>query len=914
MRAVRLRCDYLETPLGLGNVKPRFYWNVSEGMTQTAYRIQAFRGGEQVWDSGKVRSSSMTHIPYEGTELHSRHRVIWKVTLWDEEDRPGETTESWFELGLLKPEDWVGKWISGNYSPKKKKRYPVDCFRKIIQTGKTVKKARLYATARGIYDVSVNGNRIKDFVFAPGMTDYRKRIQYQTYDLTKYFSGPIQKTEDPADKLSHHTLEFRLADGWYRGSSAAYGVTNVYGTRTSLLAQLELEYTDGTREVIGTDDSFDWSNNGPLRFADLKDGEKYDARRTVTYEKKAITVNAPKGVRIVASDNVPVKEQEHFKPTVIAHTENHIVLDFGQNIAGYLSFTVSGELGQRLRFLCGEVLDDKKNVDLSGIQETRPAKGWNQMQMVTKLLGKELKGDVDVTPHQEIRFICSGQEDHYQTSFAIFGFRYVQIDAENYGEKTIDQILKLDRVGDAFDGETLNSAKTGAGAHDHRPDSEPGIEAIAVYSDLEDTGSFRCSNEKVNRLLENTRWSMKGNFLDIPTDCPTRERLGWTGDAQIFFDTGAYLSDTASFFRKWLRDMEDAQYKNGVLPAVFPYQGVEMMYKATGTSVGWADAVYLIPWKYYLRYGDRRILEASWPMMKRYADYLLGHLGMKDKKEAKANPFDAYTYEKGVHLGEWLEPEEFRDKIYGTGARHPEECTAYLHLTMEIMARIAALLGRQEEKETWQKYAKGARQAYDHLFVKTGTLDTDRQAKLVRPLALGLLDGEEKRKAQNRLKQAVENYDYCVGTGFLSTPFLLSVLTEAGELDTAYRMLENEKAPGWLAEINAGATTVWENWEGDLSQNHYSPGTVCGWLFDTVCGIRPAGENRFIIEPQPGGTLTFAKSSYQSIYGRIESGWKKTEDGYVFSVTVPGNVIAEVILPDGVIQECTAGSYQFIVA
>lgn len=269
--------------------------------------------------------------------------------------------------------------------------------------------------------------------------------------------------------------------------------------------------------------------------------------------------------------------------------------------------------------------------------------------------------------------------------------------------------------------------------------------AIALYSDLEQTGDFTCSDERVNQLVKNTRWSMKGNFLDVPTDCPTRERLGWTGDAQVFFRTGAYFMNTAPFFRKWLRDVEDSQYKNGLIPAVVPYNGVEMMYKATGSSVGWADAIYLVPYRYYLCYGDKSVLAGCWPMMKKYADYLL-----------KAREKDGH-YEKGVHLGEWLEPEEFRDKVYGAKAKHPEECTAYLYLAMTTMAEIADILGKPGEE--YRAAAAQAKAAY----TRYADTDTDRQAKLVRPLALGLLEGDAEKKARERLVRAAGNYGFRVG-------------------------------------------------------------------------------------------------------------------------------------------------------
>ena len=844
MRATHLQVEYLTEPLGLGNPKPRFYWNCEGGMTQTAYQIICTRAGKIVWDSGKVESSSMTHIAYDGLDLHSRDIVAWSVQLWDENGEPGEKSESRFELGLLEESDWTAKWISGDYKPDPKRRYPADCFKKDFPA-KDVVKARLYATARGVYDVTVNGRRIEDFILAPGSTDYRKRIQVQTYDVTEHIK-------------EKNTVELRLADGWFRGSVAAYGVTNVFGIQTSILAQLELTHADGTVETITTDESWAWSNDGPIRFADLKDGEVYNAAMLPSYGGKARVVTAPKGVTLCASDNVAVMEHERFTPSLLPGK----VLDFGQNIAGYLSFRIKGKKGQRIRIVCTELYDAKEQTVIRNAAETKPAAGWTQQKLIKKLMTQKVSGASVETPLQEILFTCSGGEDLYKTSFAVFGFRYAQI----IGDVEIDPA---------------------------------DFTAIAVYSDLEQTGDFSCSDERVNQLVKNTRWSMKGNFLDVPTDCPTRERLGWTGDAQVFFHTGAYFMNTAPFFRKWLLDMEDGQYKNGLIPAVLPYNGVEMMYKATGSSVGWADAIYLVPYRYYQRFGDKELLRSCWPMMKKYADYLL-----KNREK------DGH-YEKGVHLGEWLEPLEFRDKVYGAKAKHPEECTAYLYFTMTIMAEIASLLG-----EACDEYLKAAGEAKE-AYAKYAELDTDRQAKLVRPLALGLLDGEEKKKAQARLVKAAENFHYRVGTGFLSTPFLLGELTEAGAAETAYKVLLNPEKPGWLHEVLQGATTVWETWEGYTgkgnsgSLNHYSPGAVCQWLFDTCAGIREEGENHFVIAPVPGGVLTHAEASYQSLYGKVESRWEKTESSVRYTVTIPSNCTAEIRLADGRTENVTAGKYQF---
>ena len=837
MKAINLRVNYLKEPLGLQN-RPVFFWNCEGGVSQSAYQITAYRNDELLFDSGKVGSSRMTHIPYEGKTLKRRDHIVWNVVLWDEKDEKGETSSSSFEMGLLNKEDFFGKWISGNYRPKKNTAYPVDCFRKMFVLKGTVAKARLYASARGLYDVTINGKRIEDFILAPGITDYRKRIQYQVYDVTEYLK-------------QDNELELRLADGWYRGTSAVYGVRNVYGDQTSVYAQLEVSYDDGHSECICTDSSFEWSNDGPLREADLRDGEVYDAQRKLSYNGKALEVKTPEAL-LLASDNVYVREHEVFQAELL---ENN-VLKFPQNIAGYLRFKIKGNAGQKLKMVLGEVLDENGNVDLNGVQETRPKNGWTQPKLIKKLLTGKVDGEIDKTPHQEIAFICSGEEDEYKTSFAVFGFCYVQV----FGDVTID------------------------------PND---FQAIAVYSDMEDTGHFECSNKDINRLMHNTLWSMKGNFLDIPTDCPTRERLGWTGDAQIFFNTGAYLMDTSAFFQKWLRDMEDNQYKNGLISGVLPYEGVEMMYKQTGSAVGWADALYLIPYRYYKMYGDIELLNRFWPMIRKYSEYLLNHLGRASRKDNAKDPYAAYTYEKGIHLGEWLEPEEFRDKVYGAKGRYPEECTAYLYLALTTIAEIADRMGESEYARKLENVAEKAKEAYN---VNYANFDTLRQAKLVRPLAFGLYDGVRKKLAQEKLKKAIEDYRYRIGTGFLSTPFLLPVLTEAGYKDLAYKVLLNEDRPGWLYEVRQGATTVWEDWEGKLSQNHYSPGAVCEWLFNTVGGINIEKENRFLIQPVPGGALDYAKTSYRSLYGAVSCEWKRNKDRIIYKVVIPSNCEADICL------------------
>ncbi len=354
MKAIRLRTEYLKEPMGINIPRPRLSWNCEGGVKQTAYQIIAKIGNETVWDSGKVASSSMTHIPYEGKAFKSRERVNWSVKLWDENGMGGEISHSFFEMGFLNASDWKAKWITGSYKVKKSEHYPVDCFRKSIMLAKAVKSARLYITACGLYEARLDGQKIGSFVLAPGHTDYRKRVQYQTYDVTEML--------DAGD----HTLTVQLADGWYRGSIGAWGIRNQYGTETKLLAQLEITYADGTVDTVVTDESWDWSNDGPIRFADNKDGEVVNANQEPSYSGKA-RVTAHKVIP-TASNNVFVTEHERLTPTVTKAPNGKTLLNFGQNIAGYISFRIQAKQGQRLTFRFGEMLDSEGNLTQKNIQ------------------------------------------------------------------------------------------------------------------------------------------------------------------------------------------------------------------------------------------------------------------------------------------------------------------------------------------------------------------------------------------------------------------------------------------------------------------------------------------------------------------------------------------------------------------
>ncbi len=848
MKAVRLKTEYLKDPMGIDAATPRLFWSCEGGTTQSAYQILAEADGGVAWDSGKVKTSQMTHVPYGGA-LTSRIRVEWKVRLWDENGEEGPWSEpAVFEMGLLSPHDWTAKWITGDYVVNKKRRYPVDCFRKTFEA-RNIVKARLYVTACGLYEGRLNGRRIGDFVLAPGHTDYNKRIQCQTYDVF------------PLLNKGENALSFELADGWYRGSCGAWGLRNQYGVETKLLAQLELTLADGATRTVVTDGTWEWSCDGPIRFADNKDGEVVNASYVPTYGRKAKETAC--AVVPTASNNVPVTEHERFAPTLITTPSGKKVLDFGQNIAGYIEFSLTAKQGQRVLLRLGEMLDDHGELTLKNIQCVSKKKA---------------------TPLQQVDYTCKEGENHYKTKFAIFGFQYVLVETDV----------------------------------DFTPED---FTAIAVYSDLETTARFDSSNPLLNQFVRNTLWSAKNNSADVPTDCPTRERHGWTGDSQLFAVTAGYLMNYIPFARKHIRDLTDWQRKDGCFPQIAPAGGVDFYMDAMNGSVGWADAGVLIPYRYWKLFGDTDFIRDNYDAMARYARFMMkrcGRLGLFAKPLGLKGQYKKYAVNAGQSYGEWAEPAEVHpNKWTDMVAPHPEVSTAYTAYVMGVMAEIAQALGKTEDVPLYREYQQGCTAAYQELVeTKDYRLDTDRQAQLVRPLYFGLLNEKQTEYAKSRLIRAMEHYNWRVGTGFLSTPFILYVLSDI-DIEYAYKLLENEEIPGWLAMPKNGATTIWESWEGTQAQggiaslDHYSKGACCEWVFRVMCGIQVSGENHFTIAPRPGGHFTHAELSYDSVYGTIESGWERRDGKTVYTVTVPTNCTAELVLPGGTKRELTAGTYTF---
>ena len=835
MKIVNIKTEYLHNPLGLDIIHPNISWTVigEDIKYQKSFElIYKINNEEEIVVNKETRS---THYEME-KELKSRDYVSFKIRIQNEKGEwSSYSEEQFFSVGLLNKSDWSAKWIYGDYSVSKNKRYPVDYFKKEFDV-KDLSKGMLYITALGLYEAYINGTKVGNAILAPGSTDPRKRVQYDTYDVSSLL------------KEGKNEIVILLADGWYRGSIGAKGFTYVFGKNTKVMAQLEL-----SEKVVVTDESWSWSNDGPITFSDLKDGEIIDFNklpifngkvRIGTYDKEITSSNASHVV--VISRNKPLKS---FKSK-----NDKTVYEFANNVAGNVALKIKGQKDSKIHLVLGEMLDENDDVTLKNVQCIRKGKH---------------------TPLQEITITLKKGLNEYESKFFYGGFKYVEV-LENSGVEILD------------------------------------IEQLAISSSMEETSSFECSNKLVNIFYENTIRSCRSNFVDIPTDCPTRERMGWTGDSQIIFDTASYLFDSHAFFRKHVQDIYDRQDKNGRLPQIAPYSAEDWFMGVMNGSVGWADAGVLIPYRMYLKYGDINILKNNYDNMVRYAKFMIKRCGSaKGLYSIYAKPLHLskenkkYGVNTGQSYGEWAEPADVKAFVWTDFATpHPEESMAYTSYILSLMVEISKLVGKEQDIPLFKEYSDGVKRAYQELVNKPKyTLDTDRQCKHVRPLYFHLLNEEQEEFAKKRLIKALDNYDWRLGTGFLSTPFILYILEEI-DPQYAYKLLENEKMPGWLYMAINNTGTIWEGWEGPNAQqgisslNHYSKGAMVEWLFSSMLGIKVDGENHFLLKPIVGGNINFAKGSYQSIYGEVKSSWQKEGDKVQYHLQIPANCTADLYLKD----------------
>lgn len=851
----RLRCEYRQDPLGIDAAAPRLSWILESGrrgarqrafqvlVAGSAAALAADRG--DLWDSGRVTSGESIQIAYTGRPLAARQECWWKVRVWDDRGRPSAWSEpARWSMGLLAPSDWRADWIAAPpaVTPRTGELVlpPPPHFRKGFQVaGRPVRRAVAYVSALGLYELRLNGRRVGEDCFTPGWTDYHRRVYYLTYDVTHLL------------RPGENALGAQVADGWYSGYVGFALLVRkprareLYGDRPRLRAQLEIEYEDGERQVVATDPTWKTRTGGTLE-ADMLMGETHDARRELTgwdapgYRdanwQPAVRADAGQAA-VEAYPGVPVRRAGELRPVAVTEPKPGVfIFDLGQNFAGWARLRARGPGGTRITLRFGEMLHADGTLMTENLRKARATDAY------------VLRG---------------GAEETWEPRFTYHGFRYVEVTG--------------------FPG---------------RPGPEA-ITGIVAHSDAPLAGSFECSDPVVNRLHRNILWTQRSNFFEIPTDCPQRdERLGWTGDAQIYVRSAIFNMDVAAFFGKWLIDLEDSRLPEGPYPNFAPWV---YPWSHTPDSPAWADAGILCPYAVYQAYGDRRVVARMWDGMVRFMEFMERHS-------------DGLVRPAAGH-GDWL----------SIGADTPREvvATAYFAYDASLMAEMARALGRTADAQRYERLAGQIRAAFNRAFVQPdGRIRGSTQTAYALALYMDLLPEALRPRAAAHLVEAVKEKGWHLSTGFVGVRHLLPALTRYGHVDVAYRLLTNRTYPSWGYSIENGATTIWERWnsftkEGGLADrgmnsfSHYSLGSVCEWMFDTVGGIAqraPGAGGAFreiLLRPRPGGGLTHADVTYDSIRGPIRSSWRLQDGRFSLEAELPANTTAMVYVPAAAAESVT---------
>lgn len=834
----KLVCEYKTNPVGIDVQVPRLSWQIvsdEKNVLQSAYEIRVadspenlFNIGELIWGPGQVKSDQSVNVIYGGPALKPMQRVYWQVRIWDQNEQVTDWSEpAYWETGVLDESGWKASWItSPDDFPEKVSPY----FRKEFSVDKKVKSARLYASSLGLYQMQLNGKKVGDQLFTPGWTSYSKRIQYQTYDVTNMLQAD-------------NALGAMVGEGWYSGKIGWSGDQGYYGHDKALLAQLVINYADGSSETIVTDNTWKVSS-GAILSSSIYDGENYDAQLEqngwdqVGFDdskwQKAVLDNHTK-TKLIAPQGVPVRAVEEIKPLKLITTpKGETVLDLGQNMVGWVRLKVQGQKGQTVTLKFAELLDKEGNFYTANLRSAKVTDNYI------------LKG--------------KGVET-YEPHFTFHGFRYVQL--INYpGTPSLDAVT-----------------------------------GIVIHSDMQNTGNFSCSEPLINQLQHNIQWGQKGNFLDVPTDCPQRdERLGWTGDAQVFSATAAFNYNVAAFFTKWMKDVAADQLKSGLVPNVIPD-----VLNGGGGATGWADVALVIPWNMYLAYGDTRMLEVQYPSMKAWVEYMRNRAG------------DDLLWTEDWHFGDWLAYSTNNSDYPGATTDKGLIATAYFKHSASILAKVAAIIGKSDDASEYAELAEGIKKAFNHEFVTpAGRLVSHTQTAYSLALAFDLLPDELRGKSADYLAGDVKSFGHLT-TGFLGTPLLCKTLSATGHEDLAFMLLNRKQYPSWLYPVTQGATTIWERWDGQKpdgtfqdvgmnSFNHYAYGAIGEWMYSHIAGIKidekNPGYKHFYLEPHVGGGLTNASASLGSLYGNIASFWRIEDDQMTYKVEIPANTSATVVLPD----------------
>jgi len=841
-----LRVEYKNNPIGIDVMKPRLSWEIvsdERGVRQTAYQLRAAgeienlkSGKNLLWDTGKVNSDQSIHVEYKGSVLKSGQRVYWQVRIWDENDRP----INWSQIAF---------WEMGLLKPSDWKASWIQ-----PDIDEDVTKSQPCPFLRKQFQLSKEAKSARAYVTSLGLYEVQingQRVGDQVFTpgWSSYNKRLQYQTYDITNLLSNgnNAVGVILGDGWYRGYSGWNQKRNYYGEKLALLLQIQVTYQDGTSEIIGTDATWK-AATGPILESDIYNGEIYDARLEMDgWSNAGFNDNDWKPVKVVdnskeilvASFGPPVRKIQEIQPIKIINTpKGETVFDMGQNMVGWVRLKVKGQPGTTVTLRHAEVLDKDGNFYTENLRSAK----------------------------QRVQYILKGgNEEIYEPHFTFQGFRYVAVDG--------------------YPGESILQSLTG----------------IVIHSDMIPTGNFSCNDALINQLQHNIQWGQKGNFLDVPTDCPQRdERMGWTGDAQVFAPTACFNFDAASFYTKWLKDLAADQFENGAVPHVVPdvLKG--------GASAAWADAAVIVPWTVYLCYGDKRVLEQQYESMKAWVNYMQNQSG------------DTYLWNKGNHFGDWLAFATTRSDYPGATTDKDLIATAYFAHSTDILQRVALILDKKEDAQKYANLFEKIKQAFQNEFVTpNGRMSSNTQTAYSLALAFDLLPEPLKAKAAERLAEDVKKFKH-ITTGFVGANLISNVLTDFGYVDLAYLLLNRKEYPSWLYPITKGATTIWERWDGIKpdgmfqdpgmnSFNHYAYGAIGDWLYRVVAGVEidplNPGYKHIIIRPQPGSGLSYASASHQSMYGKIESSWKIENDYFSLSVTIPPNTQATVFLPSAQINE-----------
>lgn len=825
-----LRCEYLVDPLGLDEREPRLSWRIEStrrGARQLAYQVLVASSREELnrdrgdlWDSGRVESPETSAIDYRGAALRSGQVAWWKIRAWDESGAAsGWSASARWEMALLDEKEWQGSWIGLNADTGPQ---PLPLLRQGFSLPAPVKRARAYVTGLGYYELRLNGRRVGDHVLAPGYTRYDRRVLFETYDVTAL----LRRGDNVVGAL--------LGNGWYNVQTATAWDFNTAPWRASPRFRLELriELADGREVRVASGP--DWKvTAGPITFSSIFGGETYDARREQPgwdapgFDDRrwqpAEVLPAPKG-RLVAQAMPPIRRIRTIQPVRVSEPRpGTLVYDFGESLAGVAELRVRGQAGEPVVLKYGEQLAADGTLERGAIG----AHVWRK--------GKE-------QAFQQDTYLPRGEgEERWHARFTYHGFRYVEV--------------------------------TGLAGGDRGS-----LQAHVLHSDVPSVGQFSSSNEILNRTWENARRSYTNNLHGIFTDCPHREKNGWTGDTHLACEFGLLNYGAVPIYEKWINDVADEQRPDGDIPGIVPTPGWGY---TRDVGPAWQAAYLLVPQYVYLYYGDARMLRRHYEGHRRYVDWLTA-------QKAKAG-----IVSNGI--GDWL--------FYKTETPAALTSTAYYYSCVQIVARSAELLGRAEDAARYQRLAAEVRQAFNGKFLdpQTGRYATGSQTAQAGAIFQGLVAEGDKPAATARLLDAVAAANGHVDTGLLGARYVPRVLTEQGHAEVAYRMVTKETLPGWGYWVKQGASTLWEYWDGRGSRDHPMYADVAAWFVNDLAGIAPdpavPGFRQFVVKPHPVDDLRHAEASYDSVRGRIESRWRNGPDGFRLEVHVPANTSAVVSLP-----------------